>query len=122
MIEDFFKHIGITFALYMAFALILIAGELIPQELYFDNARDAAYTIVKEGEYPSFLSVAMYDNWTDAFLINSLLTNSEENVIQNAFHNNVTIVPGKSVNDNTLPILKEMANPEKIGGALYKAK
>ena len=106
------KHIVLTLALYLAFVLILILGELIPSTAYYDNAIEAAKTIVDEGEYPSFLSVVMYDNWTDAFLINSLLTSSEENVFPNAIHNNVTIVSGKSVNDDTLPILKQMADSD----------
>lgn len=74
-----------------SFFLLAILNELIPSSWFEVNAISAGKLLYTEGSYSMLSEGEWFDNFTDACLINSLLTVREGSIIENAVANAYTL-------------------------------
>lgn len=70
--------------------LFLGIGQLIPRSLVIDNVKKSYETLKEEGSYPIISAGMFYDNWTDAYFLNTCITEYEGNWFQNIIANAYT--------------------------------
>ena len=76
----------VLFAVYIAW---LMLGDCIPRELLKENVEISGKELQEQGEYPEH-SGGGWDNYTDAFFINSIMTRYSDSPFKNAIANAYT--------------------------------
>lgn len=86
-LKNMLKYIAVFAGLITFYILFLMLGELIPRRLVKDNAMKSYNQLSKQGVYFSVVDGASWDNWTDSYFINSMVTEYNGNLFQKAMAN-----------------------------------
>lgn len=75
------KLLIMIIVLWLIYISILTFGHMIPKSSIQNNLSLSCKRIYEEGLYPSF-GYGSWDNWTDAFFINSIATDHDGNLVE----------------------------------------
>lgn len=87
------KNIMIMLAMLLLFLCIVVVTQFIPQEWIRENAWEGCVKICEQGyDYQDFReSLGQYDNWTDAFYINIIVSQDATKPVWSAIANKMAI-------------------------------
>jgi len=93
------KMAAVCLGIIILYVVILMIGQAIPREWIADNVQASYQELGELGTYFTVVDGATWDNWTDAILLNSTVTEYEGTLLEKALANAYTIQPEGGIVD-----------------------